>query len=101
RTPQKPVARRHNFREAVPSTGPRGHYSAEVVALAGPGGHYLPEVVASHASWLGVDEAGADGEEGGLGAVLHAQLGQDRAHVGLHRLLGEAEFAGDLAVGAA
>jgi len=39
----------------------------------------------------------ADGEEGGLGAVLHAELGQHRAHVRLHRLVGDAESRRDRA----
>src|SRR5580693_6739038 len=43
----------------------------------------------------------ADREQRGLGAVLHAQLGQHRADVGLDRLLRDVQGAGDLAVGAA
>src|ERR1700730_13196045 len=43
----------------------------------------------------------ADREQRGLGAVLHAELGQHRADVGLDRLLRDVQRAGDLPVGAA
>src|SRR3954468_7745376 len=39
------------------------------------------------------------GPEGGLGAVGDADALEDAGEVGLHRLLGDAEAAGDLLVG--
>src|ERR1700722_8578164 len=42
-----------------------------------------------------------DREQRGLGAVLHTELGQHRADVGLDRLLRDVQGTGDLAVGAA
>src|SRR4051812_7681593 len=48
---------------------------------------------------VGGDEADARGVEGGLGAALHAQLGEDAAHVALHRLLADAQRGRDLLIG--
>src|SRR5690348_2994224 len=42
-----------------------------------------------------------DRDQGGLGAVLHAELGQHRTHVRLHRLLRDGQRPGDLPVGPA
>ena len=41
------------------------------------------------------------GQQRGLGAVGHAELGEQVAHVGLDRLLRDAEFQGDPLVGVA
>src|SRR5580704_2483398 len=42
-----------------------------------------------------------DRDQGGLGAVLHAELGQHGTHVRLHRLLRDGQGPGDLPVGPA
>jgi hypothetical protein len=43
----------------------------------------------------------AEGEDGGLDTVLQAELGQDAADVGLHRLLADQQVPGDLPVAVA
>src|SRR5215831_6330529 len=45
------------------------------------------------------NQARADGIERRLGAALDSQLREDAAHMGLYRLLADAQAAGDLLVG--
>src|SRR5580704_4383018 len=57
---------------------------------SGPAGRDLPAALLA-----------ADRDQRGLGAVLHAELGQHRAYVGLDRLLRDTQRPGDFPVGAA
>ena len=80
---------------AARTTAPRAKAATSMRAIS----HARVHPWQGSAGSLGLYEASADRVAHQLHAVAHAQLGQHVGPVGLHRLLGQVEGLGDLAVG--
>jgi hypothetical protein len=70
-------------------------------AVAATGGISAADVVISYAKWpqrLAVHHAGTQRVQRCLGAILHTEFGEDRAHMCFHSFFGNREDPGYLAV---
>src|SRR5580704_19550467 len=95
------ISRRHSSRESCRGATPLEYMYRRIPRCErwGQGTRSLPAGTSAVAGALMLVAEDADRVGGGLGAALHAQLGEQARNVVLHRFLGQEHPLADLPVG--